>query len=247
MTLGLIKKALSRKARMKARLKEYIDSHKEFKRCGVCRENCESDFLCCRICENASHRKCLKLSKKNAQKLRDTNAFICSNACYNSVLPFFDLTNDIELVCDLLGDGDLICVKCKRGCRKHMARISCSNCEGWVHKSCSKLSDNDFENKKYYFCSNKCRDNAIIPEELENAVDGIANMRRLVQENNKNGNISESTPKTSFISVKDHFLDVKCSYVEAHEVTSSLLSDRKSEITIFQSNIRSLNANLASS
>ena len=53
----------------------------------------------------------------------------------------------------------------------------------------------------------------------------------------------EKPINTAFTAVKDHFLDVNCSYVAADEIDPGFLQKRNSEITIFQSNIRSLNAN----
>lgn len=38
-------------------------------------------------------------------------------------------------------------------------------------------------------------------------------------------------------------IDVNCTYIETSEVTSDLLNSRKSELTIFQSNIRSIYIN----
>ena len=242
MTSGYHKKAASRKYRIKTRLKAYIQSQKKHKICGICQDNCEMDFLTCKICENESHRLCLKISKKKAQKLRETDSFICSNKCYNSVLPFFDVTDEIDLVCLALGNGKHVCPKCRRGLHKYMSWIGCSNCERRVHKVCSKLSDVEFEKTKYYFCSNKCA-KIKIPEDSENTAYELTDVQSLVQENNKNGHFAEKTPKTNFTEVKDHLLDLKCSYIESNDITTSLLEKRKYEINIFQSNIRSLNAN----
>ena len=124
-TDGYIKKAALKKEKMKQRLKNYIDSYKSLKKCENCRENCEFEFICCNVCEKSYHRKCLKLSKIKFENLRKMDSFICSNTCYNSILPFHDLDN-IDFLCVFRGNGEYPCLKCKRDCLGNMACISCS-------------------------------------------------------------------------------------------------------------------------
>ena len=115
MVSGLVKKAALRKAR----LKKYISSQKEFQMCGTCQTACESNYLCCSICEKAFHQKCAKLSKKKFIEYREKKSFICSNKCYFTILPFQSL-NEIDVNCMYNGkDID-----------------PCKNAEGIVLKIC---------------------------------------------------------------------------------------------------------------
>ena len=63
----------------------------------------------------------------------------------------------------------------------------------------------------------------------------------------------EVDPKTSKRKQKptkrvpiDHFYDINCSYLNPNEFDDSYLGDDKSDLTIFQGNVRSLNANIDS-
>ena len=241
-TSSYLKKAAIRKSKIKLRLKKYIDSQKSLKKCETCRESCEFDYLCCNICGKSYHRKCLKFSKKKFEHLRKTESFICNNSCFMVALPFHDL-DDIDFMHDFKGTGEYPCLKCKRDCFENTDCVRCCNCNGWVHFVCSKLSRSEFENieNNFYFCSKKCEKTANIPEIPQ---DSIQNMKRLIDEKSSKENYLEKPVKTPFTAVHDHFLDVKCSHIEKEEFDHSLLANRHSEISIFQSNIRSLNANI---
>ena len=239
MVSGLVKKAALRKAR----LKKYISSQKEFQMCGTCQTACESNYLCCSICEKAFHQKCAKLSKKKFIEYREKKSFICSNKCYFTILHFQSL-DEIDVNCMYNGKGIDPCKKCGRDCLKDMPVIGCSytDCLGWVHKPCSKLSEKDFAKKKYYFCSNSCEKKANLTKDKEKPSD-LENLRRLVEETATSAESYRRAPKTPFTKVQNHLLDVKCSHINPSELDPSFLKNRKSELTIFQANIRSINAN----
>ena len=151
---GILKKAEIRKQK----LKNYIKKQKTFKMCEKCRDNCESNYLCCNICEKAFHQKCMKISKKKGDIFRKHNSYICSDNCLISQLPFHNL-NDIDFFCFLKGDGKFPCKKCKRDCLlDDMSCIQCDVCDVWVHYPCTNLSAKDSNEAKEYFCSIKCID-----------------------------------------------------------------------------------------
>ena len=130
-------------------------------------------------------------------------------------------------------------MKCKKACITKC--ISCSVCKGWVHDPCTKLNENEL-NRKYYFCSEKCKDIAIIPEgDEEHNFSVSQNVKK--SQKPKKGDGNKSKNNNPFNSVNNHLLDVECSYLNPSDIDASILKNRNSEITIWQSNVRSLNAN----
>ena len=127
--------------------------------------------------------------------------------------------------------------------------INCSWCEGWVHNECTKLSENELKKLKYYFCSQKCNDDAIFPEDdLQGKNiyrDSPDNPQPPTSDKAQEIKKKEKIPKNknSFSSVNSHLLDVECSYIDPNDLDTSILQKRNSEITIWQTNVRSINAN----
>ena len=103
---------------------KYLDRILELRNfvgCASCRKDCKVDPLVCKVCCKWFHRKCegkkAIMAKKSYCDYQLRNDFICSNKCYNSILPFSSI-DDIGVISTTLGDGKDLCRKCKRDCLK---------------------------------------------------------------------------------------------------------------------------------
>ena len=77
---------------------------------------------------------------------------MCSDKCFNSLLPFNSI-DDIGFISTHLGDGKKLCRKCKRDCVIiHTKCVECYHCEASLHKECLETIDKH----NAYFCSDKC-------------------------------------------------------------------------------------------
>ena len=135
---------------------KYLDRILQFKNfvcCQSCRKDCKDDPLICNVCCKWFHRKCegnkARMNKKLYQEYQVKKNFICSNKCYNSILPFSD-TDYNGLICTFQGDGSLFCKKCRWDCVKKILPCNqCVHCLNWFHKECT---DDD----RFLICSPKC-------------------------------------------------------------------------------------------
>ena len=233
-----MKKILSRKAR----IKEKISFYKNFKPCGKCRLHCDENSISCKVCCKVYHCECLKFSKKVYNELKSRDVFICSADCINIQLPFYD-KDDIDFLGALFGEGLYPCKKCKRDCLDNMNCISCSACGVWLHASCTKLTEEEFKNNVYFFCCKKCENSVSLP--IPNASNQSETTVPLPETD------VAKTKKKRFkkfksnekVSVFDHFLDVKCSHLDPNLLNDTYLANNPSELVIFHTNIRSLQAN----
>ena len=248
-------KILSRKNNIKA----YIAKHKNVEHCGKCYSICENDEnrISCKICRKCYHRKCLQFSKKIFNQLKLAQTFICSTDCFNYELPFYD-NDTIDFMSAVSGEGLYPCKKCQRDCLENMNCISCSACNVWIHLSCTKLSVDQFSNSTYIFCSRKCENSVVLPEDTHpekvSRLFKIKQSKKVKrQESTIKSHQQKTTPpnadstKHTIISdsnrIKYHFLDVNCSYLDPNLVDNSYLKSNDSELVIFSNNIRSLNKN----
>ena len=82
--------------------------------------------------------------------------YVCSQKCYNSILPFCDLDN-IDLISTFYGNiyNRNPCKKCKRDCIEHfMDYVQCVVCGSRTHLECA---DVQYSPEEYdYICSEKC-------------------------------------------------------------------------------------------
>ena len=141
---------------MKSRKTKYF--FRNYRPCGTYYSLCEErNSIPCKVCTRFFHRRCTKLSQKKFKELKDSpyKSYICSKECYFSVLPFY-CSDDIDLFSAIYGDGLYPCTICKRDCVEMMACIQCSVCEVWCHHVCSELTNEEFINKKFFFCSSQC-------------------------------------------------------------------------------------------
>ena len=66
-------------------------NYRNYDYCGDCGIHCDSGSLSisCTICNRIFHRKCKKLSIKTFRNYKENHqSYICSDICYNLVLPF---------------------------------------------------------------------------------------------------------------------------------------------------------------
>ena len=151
------------KASRKFRLSQQIAFFRSFIPCGKCQDNCSDEAICCKVCSVSYHCKCSKLSKKKFESLKKSDTFICSANCYSADLPFFGRDN-IDFMSAIFGEGLYLCKKCKNDCLDNMDCIRCSACHVWLHFSCTKLTEHEFRNKTYFFCSKKCENSVVFPD-----------------------------------------------------------------------------------
>ena len=223
------------------RIRQYIASVNSLVPCGTCYENCDENCIKCKICLKSYHRKCSKLTQNVFNHKKESNTFICSSNCLNSGLPFHG-GDDIDFFSALLGDGTYPCKKCHRDCLDMMNCISCSACGLWLHASCTKLSKDKFETIAFFFCSKKCERNVILPGTSARN-QGSKNDDETDSDENVEEKSKKKDNRTVFDDVFDHFLDVKCSYVEPNDLVETYLAKDRSELVIFHNNVRSLNGN----
>ncbi len=233
----------------------YILQFKNFVRCEKCRKDCKVDPIFCNVCCKWFHRKCgngKALMTKvfyNSHYL-DKNNFICSNKCYNSILPFSTMDN-IGVVTTSLGDGKLSCKKCKRDCvQSHIECVKCMNCDAWFHQMCTNVTGLD---TNFFLCSPRCSmkimsfSNFTTHELVEHSI--LPNYtpyskqeNDLVVSENENNSPDASWNNRNFVSI-DHFLNINCSYLNPNSLNDDILRSNISDLSIFHNNVRSLNAN----
>ena len=147
------------------RKKSPILEYQNYISCGNynCKDSClPSNSLTCKVCSTWFHYKCVGMSKKAYIKIMNCkSAYICSNKCYNVLLPFYELDH-IDLLTSMW-DSIQNCHKCKKGCLKNkclMDSIPCDFCPRRHHFQCTNLSYDQFKrivnNGLEYPCSDKC-------------------------------------------------------------------------------------------
>ena len=231
---------------------------RNYRPCGTCYSLCEDqNSIPCVICNRFFHRKCSKLSKKAFEKFKygGKHSFICSNKCYSSALPL-QCSDDIDFYSAISGESLYPCVKCKRDCVEEMACIQCSACSVWCHHICSNLTNEEFRHKKFFYCSSQCENVNIsfLPfnhfcntELLKNDI--IMKPKPINGYETSNSSLKKCSPKefpsSNFIKL-DHFLDIKCSYLNPNDLSEEHLSNGNSSISVFHNNLRSMNKNMDS-
>ena len=115
--------SLSNKLCKKSSL-EYV---RTFVRCGNlgCAYTCNSNCPICIICLNPFHSRCVKMTKREYAEASKRKKFVCSNKCYNSTLPFFNV-DKIDLLSTIFGKNLHPCKKCKQDCVGHRLRPALS-------------------------------------------------------------------------------------------------------------------------
>ena len=153
-----------------------------------------------------------------------------------SFLPFFEV-DDIDFFCALWGDGTQPCKRCHRDCLDTW--LNCFQCYTCSKKFHSTIYDNAF-------CSKRCS-TGIFPF-------SGTDYDSLVLDCIFTKNVDELTPEPSKVVTKmkekvtkhvpiDHFYDIDYSYLNPNDLDDSHLSSQSAELSIFQGNVRSLNAN----
>ena len=230
---------MHRKISRQEKLKKHLAPYKNAKPCTDCRFYCIDSSVSCKLCRNFCHAKCLGISKKALNQLEDTDTYICAK-CMNSLLPLYDIDN-IDFMSALFGEGLYPCKKCKRDCLDNMNCIQCSACSAWHHQICTKLDDEQFKTIKYFFCNKRCEKSVEIPNFVpENPVENCADTQNA---GNPEKMIKKKQKPARKISVLNHFLDIKCSYLESNDLVDSHLSKIESELVISHNNAESLGAN----
>ena len=113
---------------------------------------------------------------------------------------------------------------------------------------CTKLSDDEFENNTYFFCNKRCENSVEISENISREVLEVNPNSRESRENLKNA-LKNARIKKEIIkslgekSIRKHFLDISCSYMEPNRLNSTFLSNENSDLVVFHNNVRSLNKN----
>ena len=226
---------------------------RNYRPCGTCYSLCEdTNSILCKLCTRFFHRKCAKLPQKSFQKLKSSTCslYICSNECYNSVLPFY-CSDDIDFFSAIFGEGLYPCTRCKRDCVEMMACIQCSVCEVRCHHVCSNLTNEEFNHKIIFFCSSQCKNVnvAFLPffefSDSNLYKEGIFQSPRTKTEKTKKNFGSKKSPLQNFIKL-DHFLDLGCSYLNPNDLNDDHMSDGNSCITVFHNNLRSMKKNMNS-
>ena len=249
-----------------------ILAFKNFVKCHTCQNNCyNTESVKCSICCNWYHRKCGKkkplLSKKLYLELKaphSNKVFICDK-CYLAVLPFFEI-DDIGIVSLLFGDGMIKCKRCKRDCvLKMQVCHQCSNCNKWYHYACA---NDDNLTEKFRFCSLKCEmanmpfgrssfwelvEGGILPIKPPSNHDEIITDLHFLFSSDDYNSCTNSTSvdndqmqnvdPNKFVGV-DHYLNMKCSYLDPNFLNDTFFGDSKSDFSIYHNNIRSLGKNL---
>ena len=142
----------------------------------------------------------------------------------------------------LYGDGTQPCKRCHRDCLDTWLNcFQCYTCSEKFHSVCT-FYDNAF-------CSKRCSTGIFPFSETD--------YDSLVLDSILTKNIEEDTPEPSKVVTKmkekvtkhvplDHFYDIDCSYLNPNDLDDSHLSSQSAELSIFQGNVRSLNANFDS-
>ena len=230
---------------------------REYKPCGKCGEHCDSNqciIVNCGICKKYFHRPCVNLSKKKYLELTKNNhSFICSNKCWNFVLPLSQC-DDIDFFSALFGEGEFPCGKCNRDCLKHTVCICCSTCNTWDHFECSGISIREFY-FPYYFCKDACErlglcsalpfhmisKSELIKSNILLKCKGVPSKpknKKIVKKKTKRANLHPTTQVRP-----DHFLEISCDYIEPNSIKDDFLERDGKKLSILQNNVRSLNKN----
>ena len=92
--------------------------------CIVCMDNCieDQEAICCDMCENWTHLKCINLSRKKFDLLSKSSLPYDCCKCYLTI----------------------ICAKCNKNCTTKQNAIYCSSCDRWVHLDCTSLTYDEF-------------------------------------------------------------------------------------------------------
>ena len=235
-------------------LLEYFQNYAQ---CGRCYESCSkaSESISCKVCRKWFHRKCGTQSTEEYISMYDNYTCI---RCLAHTLPLFDSDN-IDFQCALFGDGKTPCKKCKRDILEGMQCTSCLVCNKLYHFECTpkRLSEGSKSTRKHYsefICSTKCYQNILPFCEfkfdilLEHNVFCISKIKDVQPVDKSSGNAEMDKPKSKPIKhvPLDHFYDINCSYLYPNELNDDHIGCQKSDLSIFQGNVRSLNANFDS-
>ena len=165
------------------------------------------------------------------------------------MLPFHEI-DDIGIHSVFFGQGENLCKSCKRECiTSRQECLKCVNCHKNFHKSCT--SGLEYPNSENFLCSTKCEmaifpfSNFLFNELVKNDImhSKPHSPDSSVQKNYTKGSKYDfKSDKNNFVSV-DHFLGLRCSYLDPNQLSDVTLSTHPSDISIFHTNINSLTSN----
>ena len=146
--------------------------------------------------------------------------------------------------------------KCKRDILEGMQCTSCLVCNKLYHFDCTpkRLLGGSKSTSRYYsefICSTKCYQNTLPFCDFK--FDCLLENNIFVVTKTRDGNpaaisgnaeIKEKTRSKPTKHVPlDHFYDINCSYLHPNELNDDHIGCQKSDLSIFQGNVRSLDAN----
>ena len=207
--------------------------------CSDCFENCtkNSGTILCKLCNKWYHMQCQYGSKELLNEMHKKGQFYCEK-CVASFMPFF-VADEIDFLSALYGEGDQPCKKCKRDCINLMKYFYCYVCDERYHSTCTKYLD--------VVCSDKCL-RSLLP--FNNTETDILCQHGILTEHANSSSITDRPIKMKDRPHKcvpiEHFHDIDCSYLNPNELNDSYLGNHISDLSIFQGNVRSLNANFDS-
>ena len=234
-------------------LLEYFDT---FALCGDCFESCKktSGTYLCKFCCKYYHKNCENGRNRThyAQQIFCNDpSYACEN-CLASNFPFYE-SDDIDLACALFGEGKPTspCKKCKRHCLKEMDYFCCIICKAFIHSMCINKDDSS---SHQLICSQKCymqtlpfcnfRYQVLLDQGIFSKTKNTNPSTPIEKCRKRKATVAKSKP-TKHVPI-DHFYDINCSYLSPNELEDSHIGSPKSELSIFQGNVRSLNANFDS-
>ena len=229
-------------------LLEYFQNYAQ---CGRCYESCSkaSESICCKLCHKWYHQKCG--TQSTDEYISMYNNYTCIR-CLALTLPLFDSDN-IDFQCALFGDGKTPCKKCKRDILQGMRCTSCIVCNKLYHFVCIPKRPRKYNSG--FICSTKCYQNILPFCEfqfdilLEHNVFTVTKTKDVKPEDTISGNTemkNKSKNKPTKHVPLDHFYYINCSYLHPNELNDDHIGCQKSDLSIFQGNVRSLNANFDS-
>ena len=223
-------------------LLEYFEN---FALCGECFDSCKktSGTFFCKLCRKYFHKRCEKGRNRTsyAQQRPHYNPSYACEKCIATVFPFYE-SDDVDLICALSGEGKPKhpCKKCKRDCLKGMKCFCCIVCNAWLHSDCyghqlicsqnCYMKTLPFSNFKYQVLL----DHNIFSKTKKTNVSPFKKCQ-------KQKCVKKMKP-AKFVPM-DHFYNINCSYLSPNELEDAHLGCAKSELSVFQGNVRSLNAN----
>ena len=134
--------------------------------CKVCKMDCLGkelmDCIQCDICDHWFHESCAPLEYLLDYYDSIHNLFICSNKCYLTLQPFYQIRDNC--LAEILNSDP--CKICREECLGYGLEnsIECDVCHYWIHADCLNLTDYQFyklsrkkEKSKPFICSDRCK------------------------------------------------------------------------------------------